>query len=225
MKTKRAVSNLIWSLIWGLMLTLGVGAASAQSTITVTATPTSVKPGQQVVLTWTLSGATQPAALQAQPALPTGWNAAPPTATAALSATPKQIQCSSPSTAGLNATCVIWGANLTLIPNTAIVTESVMVPVTAGAGPQVATLTNAFGSNTSGVDPTAITVVPVTITVLPSPYDITGDGQVTIADIAAMATQVANGNCTADPAGLGGPCKVNRILDEISGWLALGSKP
>jgi hypothetical protein len=199
------------------MAQLGRGQ-TPNATITVTASPTSVKPGGQTTITWTLSGNAAPAALQALPSIPLGWNMTTPAATPALTAVPKQVQCGT-------ATCVIYGQNLLPIPNVAIVTQVLTVPVTATTGTQTATVTGGLWSNTIGAFPTALTVVPVTLTVLPSPYDVNGDGQVTTADITAMALQVANGNCTADPSGLGGPCQVNRVYDEISGWQANGSKP
>jgi hypothetical protein len=201
-----------------LALALLIAPVFAQSAV-LTATAPAVLPGKTTVVTLTLSGAGTPAlaGLQWTLGLPTGWTTGSVTASGAVAAIPKTVQCTASSLL-----CLVWGLNVTAIPNGVVAIIPVTVPASASPGTANVTLSGLFAGTPAGVSAT-LTGVNAVITIN-SPFDINGDGQVTSSDVTAMVAQVASGTCTSDVVG-NGQCNVLQIIAEVLGWQAAGSKP
>lgn len=171
--------------------------ASGQAAITPTSAA-SVQRGTNFTLTINSSGATAtgPVAVQWTLTLPAGWSAS----SSATALAGKTIACT-PTT---NLKCLIYGATTaTVIPNGPIATLSIAVPATATLGSATITTTGTLGATNAGAS-FATSGGSLTISVLPDPRDLTGDGIVDQSDVTAAVAQIF-GTCTtadvAPPAG------------------------
>lgn len=193
---------------------LATGYCLAQDTLTVTASPAVVRPGQTTTITLSLAGSP---VVSDQWTLvgPTGWALGSQAVTPAVGAVPKQLTCGP-------TTCFIWGLNVLPIPVGATVTANLTAPANALPGPQTVSLSGLVAVSALG---SAVTLsgVNATITVL-SPFDINGDGQVTVADVNAIVAEVASGTCANDVVG-NSQCNVLQVIAEVIAWSATGSKP
>jgi len=201
----------IFVLVFSAMILRG------QVTLTATASAASVHLGltgtQPLTITLTLAGAPAVSALQATIVLPSGWTAGTSVASAALTGAQKQVICGT-------ALCLVYGLNVAAIPVGAVLTIPVTIAASAALGPQQVTLTNAMGASSTGSSVPA-TVAPLTVTLF-SPYDLGGQGFISVADVTSIAAMVAAGNCTVDVVG-NGLCNDLQVMAEVLAWIAAGS--
>ncbi len=198
-----------------LALFVYAGGCSAQATLQSNVSPSPVRPGQTTTVSIALSGSPSGgiAGLQWTLTLPAGFTAGMPTLAPAVAAIPKQLVIG-------GAVSLVFDFNVLPIPNGLIATVPVTVP--AGALPSnggPVTLTNVVAASPAGVS-IPITAGNSSIAVL-DVFDVNGDGSVTTADVNAIVSMVAAGNCTFDVVG-NGQCNVLQVIAEVIAWDARG---
>jgi hypothetical protein len=198
-----------------LLVICSVFSAAAQ-TVTLTAPAATVRAGQQVVVTATVSGSPSFAAINYTLNAPSGWTAGTTTVGAAGTAASKVIAC------GATRICVVYGAsNNTLIGAGVLTSVPLTIPAGTAPGPVTVAISSVVAGN-AAAQPVTVTTVPLILTVL-SIYDLNSDGIVNSSDIQPVVDQiVGTTSCTTADFNADGKCdSLDILLLVIKGILGL----
>lgn len=187
------------------------GADLFAQTLSMSVNPATGGPGSAAVLTISFADAAPSvnlAGVQWTLTLPAALGSGAGTLSGAAAAT-KVLTCN-----GL--TCIAAGSgtplNATPLASGALVTIPLTVSPAPALGAASIALSAVLGANATGI-PVAMTASPVTFTVLPSKYDLNGDGVINNADV-TLALSQADGVTACSSADVNGDGKCN-VADVV----------
>lgn len=203
-----------------LLLFFPVTLLAAQS-LNLSVNPTTVRAGGTATLTLTFTDGTPSASiagLQWTLGVPASITPGTVTSGAASTAAAKVITCGP-------AACLAAGTGATLNANAfgggVVSTYPLTVAVGTAPGSLAISLSNVVAADSNGMAVLTLTA-GATLTVL-SRYDVTGDGLVNSADVAAVLGQVTGGSCTTGDVSGDGKCNIVDVTLTI--LAALGRIP
>lgn len=177
---------------------------AAQPVLTVTPSTTTAKPGDTVVLTYSLGGQPLPLALTAfQFDRADGGKTTVGLRTLTTpGASGKSFQCSAANR------CVVYGLNSLTIPNGSVLTEPITI-LPSATGSVIIHLSGVIASDGTG---SAVTLtfgpdVTITLPTVINKFDLNGDGAVNMPDVTLMLNQIL-GTCTNGDLNADGKCTI-----------------